>query len=574
MLRPPTPPIAPHTPDVRPFAELARGPAATVYKALDVESGSVVLLKRLRGVDPERRRRFAEEARLAAEVDHPNVVRVLRASDDALVAEWVEGADLGAVVRDRPLPPPLAALVAREAARGLAAIHAAGILHRDISPGNLLLGADGAVKLTDFGLASLDGDSDGEVRGTLSTLAPEVVRGEAPSVRADLFSLGAVLAHAVTGRALFLAADSSATLDAVLHHDPSAALAADPRLPAPLVEVALDLLDKDPTARPDGAADVADRLTAVVAMLGNPSPDDLAAYLADPDAYRPPPTPAPLPAATPDRPAAPDRPARRPSAAPRRRWAAVAAVAAIVSTIAVGIGLSAGPEPDATVARSAEPLPTAPVEIVAQPDAPDPAAEPLGAPDESTERAALPPRGAPPPQPLPPTAPNPDADRPRPQDPDPDRPPRPPSPSAAVPPAAGTLAVRVEPWARVRAGDRDLGMTPVEDVSLPAGTYLVTLTNPQFPVRTVRVDVVAGERAETSVSLWDLVAQVTVEVSPWAEVAVDGEAWDTTPQERPLILTPGDHVLRFTHPTLGTREVPLRVAAGERRTVRVRMASE
>jgi hypothetical protein len=91
-------------------------------------------------------------------------------------------------------------------------------------------------------------------------------------------------------------------------------------------------------------------------------------------------------------------------------------------------------------------------------------------------------------------------------------------------------------------------------------------------VYTTVVLVEPGETARASVSLWSLVARVTLDVTPWAEVWVDGRRWDTVPpQSRPLALAPGAHTLRFEHPTLGRREATLRVAAGEQRTVQVRM---
>ncbi|WP_412062384.1 protein kinase domain-containing protein [Rubrivirga sp. IMCC45206] len=559
MPPPPAPAIAPDVSAIRPFAELARGPVATVYKAVDPD-GTVVLLKQLRAVDDERRARFAQEARLAATVVHPNVVRVLAADADALVAEWVEGADLGRVVAEQgPLPPALAAFVARDAALGLAAVHAAGILHRDVSPANVLLGLDGAVKLTDFGLASLGADDD-EVRGTLGAIAPEVVRGDAPDARSDLFSLGAVLALALSGRAPFAADGTAATLDAVVNTDAGAALAADPRVPPALAAVAAALLAKDPADRPATAVDAADALAAVLPTLGAPDAGSLAAYLADPAGWRP---PAPV--------AAPALPVGTPPAGPARSRQAWALALAAVAVLAVGAWWLGRPADRAPVA--AEPSATAPVEIArADPADTDPA--PLDEPTRLAEPVdpADPPPADPPPEPG--RARSEPDERETPAAPTPARPTLPADrpPPAPAPPATGTLTVAAQPWARVAVDGRDLGTTPVAAVELAAGAHTLTLTNPDFPPHTVQINVAPGERTDAVVSLWSLVGRIDIEVSPWAEVAVDGRAWDTVPpQTRPLVLAPGDHVLTFTHPTLGTREVPLRVAAGERRTVRVRL---
>ena len=548
--------IAPSSSDIRPFAEIARGPVATVFKAVDGRTGEVVLLKTLSGHDPERSRRFADEARLAAQVDHPNVVRVLDAWEGAMVAEWVEGADLASILAEAgALPPVLAAFVAREAARGLAAVHAAGILHRDVSAANLLLGTDGVVKLADFGLASLSDAGDVEVRGTLGTLAPEVVRGEAATARSDLFSLGAVLAHALSGRPAFGGGAPSATLDAVLHDDPAAALAADPRIPPALVEVVAALLAKDPADRPADAEAVAQRFTAILGPYGAIDADDLAAFLDDPAAYRP-----PEPTAVP--PSAPTTPQRR------VRWRAAGLALGLALVAVTAIVALRGPTSDPAPAQPAdEPrsapavaiadrsAPTDSVETPPEADAPDALAVPSQRPDEPSEERPPPPRETAA-SPSEPPATSPAA----------------PSPATILPPSPGRLALAVEPWARVQIDGRDVGTTPLQSVPLPAGEHVLTLTNPDFPPHTVRVQVEPGREARQVISLWDTVGRIQIEVSPWARVSVDGELWDTIPpQARPLILTPGDHRLGFEHPTFGTREVRLRVAAGEQRTVRVRM---
>ena len=102
--------------------------------------------------------------------------------------------------------------------------------------------------------------------------------------------------------------------------------------------------------------------------------------------------------------------------------------------------------------------------------------------------------------------------------------------------------------------------------------HTVALDNPGFPAYETTLRVASGEVARVAVSLWQTVARVTLDVAPWAVVFVDGQRWETVPpQTRPLALAPGAHTLRFEHPTLGTRETALRVAAGEQRTVQMRL---
>lgn len=541
---------------------------AVVYKALDEGSREVVLLKALRpGADEAVRERFAKEVRLAQAVDHRNVVRVLRATDEALVAEWVEGADLGALVEAHgPLPAALVVEVGREVAAGLGAVHRAGVLHRDLSPANVLIGADGRVRVTDFGLASLapeaHEDAHEEVRGTLPTLAPEVVGGAPPDARSDLFSLGAVLAFALTGRAPFEGRDASETLDRVLHADPVPALRADPRVPGPLADVLARLLAKDPAARPADAREALALLHASRDATGHADEEALAAWVADPASWTP---PAPV------EPTAPAEPAEPPheEGPPRGLTVPLLVLAVLVGALALTWALwprEPVPEERASVEEPAATPPVSINEEVSDEEAAEPpnqeaeneeAPVSLGVPPPTRERD-LPPatQGTAPPRTQPEVA--------RPSIP-------PPGAPFTAPPRAGTLRISAEPWARVRVDGREVGTTPFGPLSVASGTREVTFTNPDFPPHTVRVEVPPGGEAAASVSLWSLVGRITLDVRPWGEVSVDGRPWDTVPpQTRPLVLAPGAHVVRIEHPTLGVREVPLTVSAGEERTLRVR----
>ena len=179
---------------------LGRGGMAIVWRASDVQLERDVAIKVISDVlatDPRFVARFQREARLAAGLSHPNLVKVFDFSVDGgrpfLIMEYIPGGTL-AEARGRGLD---ADVLARDLLDAVAHIHAAGILHRDIKPGNVLLGADGSPRLTDFGIARSDETTaltqTGQVLGTLRYIAPEVAAGEPASVQSDLYSLGVLL---------------------------------------------------------------------------------------------------------------------------------------------------------------------------------------------------------------------------------------------------------------------------------------------------------------------------------------------------------------------------------------------
>jgi serine/threonine-protein kinase len=190
---------------------LGHGAMATVDLAHDVELDRPVALKRLAenlARDEELRRRFVREARLAARLAHPNVVRVFDVGEDDgrpfIAMEYVDGETLAEVIARRgPLPPAEAAGLGVQICAGLAAAHAAGLVHRDVKPQNLLLGNDGVLKLGDFGIAvGHEGTRltvAGTVLGTAGYLAPEQARGEQVTAAADIYAAGAVLYELLTG---------------------------------------------------------------------------------------------------------------------------------------------------------------------------------------------------------------------------------------------------------------------------------------------------------------------------------------------------------------------------------------
>ncbi|MFD7078203.1 serine/threonine-protein kinase [Nocardioides sp. NPDC059952] len=319
--------------------ELGRGAMGAVWLATDDILGRSVALKQLIALDGVSDAAVEREAQLAARLVHPNVVAVfdLVRDDDKpwLVMEYVEGKTLAHMVRDDgPLPIEDAARLIGQIASALRSAHAAGIVHRDVKPANIVVGRADRAKLTDFGIArGVDSQTTqtGQVTGSPAYLAPEIATGGRATPASDMWSLGATLFQALTGEPPYGIGDNAlATLYRVVHEDP-------PRTPlagrlAPLLE---HTMAYDPAER-WSAEDVVDFLAG-----------RLAAEKLEPVALRTQ-TLAAVAAPTPA-PAAPSGLAQSTSTPARRRWWPIALVVAAALVLVVGGALWAnrGEEPSA-----------------------------------------------------------------------------------------------------------------------------------------------------------------------------------------------------------------------------------
>ncbi len=245
------------------LAGLGRGGTATVWRAHDDLLDREVAVKEVELPDhltgPEREvllERTMREARFAARLSHPNIAAVydvVRADDSLwIVMQLVRSRNLAEVVAEEgPMPAPALARVGLDVLSALEAAHAAGVMHRDVKPANILLTEEGHAILTDFGLAAaVDEDVSltrtGMVVGTPAYIAPERAGGVASSPESDLWSFGATLYAAAEGRSAFGRSTALATLAAVLTADPEPF-----RHSGPLAPVIAGLLDKDPARRTD-----------------------------------------------------------------------------------------------------------------------------------------------------------------------------------------------------------------------------------------------------------------------------------------------------------------------------------
>jgi len=258
---------------------VASGGAAIVWRAFDEHLARPVAVKLLHphhAGDATVVERFQREARAAAGLSHPNVVRIYDTGREDgivwLVMELVEGPSLRDVLlRREPLDAVVVAAVGEQVARALAAAHTQGLVHRDIKPANILIATDGTVKVTDFGIAKALSGSDatltnpGTVMGTAAYVAPEQLEGADIDARADVYALGIVLYEALVGRPAFSGDTPAATAAMRLSYELLPPRRARSDVPEELDEIVTRATRRDRTARyADGAA-LADVLTPLLA---------------------------------------------------------------------------------------------------------------------------------------------------------------------------------------------------------------------------------------------------------------------------------------------------------------------
>ncbi|MFL6259710.1 MAG: protein kinase domain-containing protein [Thermoanaerobaculia bacterium] len=315
---------------------LGRGGMGEVFLAWDARLRRRVAIKRIRhdhGLNPAMRQRLLREARAVAGLSHPAVVQVYDliedAAGDCIILEYVEGRTLAATLGEAGrLEPEAAVRLACEIAGGLAAAHAAGIVHRDLKTENVMVTLSGEAKILDFGVAKPIGTTEdapsltvvGHVVGTYRSMSPEQARGAEVDERSDLFSLGVLLYEMLTGISPFQGSNALETLNKVISERPPCADTLRPGLPPRLVALLYRLLTKDPAARPQNATEVVQELHEIAASMGlsgDPDPEKTVSDLpTNPGLIRPrvddptPPIPPPQPVPTP----LPERPPQP------RRW--------------------------------------------------------------------------------------------------------------------------------------------------------------------------------------------------------------------------------------------------------------
>jgi serine/threonine-protein kinase len=326
------------------------GGMAEVVEAYDhkLDRRVAVKLLRLGSSDPRARERFMREAQMAAGFAHPNVVTVYDVGEEDdqpyLVMELIDGRTLAEVLREHgPLPVDRAMAATDALLAGLAAAHDHGLVHRDVKPANVLIGRDGRIKLTDFGIATAVGSTTagltatGQVMGTPAYLSPEQVDGHEATSRTDLYAVGVVLYEMLAGNPPFHGEHAVSVALAHRNEVPPPLDAARDDLPPGLARVVARALEKDPADRFADAPAMREALRAVADGGGRRGGADttIAATMPEPTQTLPPVALAGATAASPPGPAT-----RTGTRAPRRtRRIPPAAVIALIVVLGIAAGL-------------------------------------------------------------------------------------------------------------------------------------------------------------------------------------------------------------------------------------------
>lgn len=533
---------------------LGAGGMARVYKARDTRLGRIVAVKKIHEDLADQDQlitRFQREAQVIAQLHHPHIVELhdiveLEAGGMAMIMEYVEGMDLaGAIKPGAPLDPDLAVALLRPIADALEAAHAADIIHRDIKPANILIGVDGRLKLSDFGIAKMLEETQltrtGGFLGTPAYIAPEQARGELVGPTCDQYALATVLYELVTGRPPFTGPNALALLHNILKGQYTDPRRLNPRVSEALAEIiargmAADPADRYPSVTAFGEAlghligpldPSAHRKVIALMCEGHEAAAEALAGVISEGRPVPPPKAEPRPSGRQSEVlTAPgeDSLSLPPSRRPRWIWLAAAIPAlAGAGLLAAQLGGEPTGEDEGAAPIMATVQPSAPVEAV--PITPDAAlaatptadlgAADLGAPDQGPAQAEpdmgaqahsasaqrtrrrAPSRRAAARRPAQPSTPV--------NAPPVNAPNAAPTPAAPKPAAQGTLALFTSPWANVYIDGEHRGRTPyLKTIPLDSGRHTLELRNPGKGAHTERIRIKSGATLTRRIRLPDL----------------------------------------------------------------------
>ena len=538
--------------------ELSRGPITTSFLATQNTLDRPVLLKVLNVQwrhESDLVERFRREAKIYARLKHPNIVTIFDfgISDDFfyLAMEFVAGQDLTEFIKShRSIPLEVVIYITREILKGLAYAHQQGVLHRDLKPSNIMIGNDGGVKITDFGLATIADlpsiTNQDAIIGTPAYMSPEQAQGTVLDARSDLFSLGATLYEMVSGKSPFLDQNLAMTINRVLQHHPEPLRKALKDVPGWLSELIEQLMQKEAHQRPATALSILEyhqqpfsqidsqTLQKFFTLPGLDFNQDLPGF-----------TPA--------------------TKISQRKFRYLYIVFALFSVIVIlGLILTMTTHSTSLTKNPSELLPQRPDDSTAstassqekiQPPITQPVVEnPIsGKADQSPMVGNL--KGAYDSQPslvsdelLSASQKNKSSEA---------------STSTAVSPIPGKLFISCLPWADIYIDSQYVETTPLnKPLVLNSGWYDLRLTNPAFSDYQSKIFVYSDSLETLKVKLLPLMGYLTVQVIPWGKIFIDGQYYETTPLSGPLLIPAGEHVIKISNPDFSEISDSINVTAG------------
>ncbi|MDZ7261458.1 MAG: protein kinase [candidate division KSB1 bacterium] len=547
--------------------EITRSGLATVYEGEDPWLNRPVLLKVLHSHlarQKDLQARFEREARAGASLHHPNIVTVYDFGpweDSYFIAlEYVRGTNLKELLdKEGPLPWKRSLDITAKVLIGLDYAHARGVYHRDIKPSNILLSEAGEVKITDFGLATIEGipaiTDEGMVVGTPAYMSPEQVRGEKVDARSDIFSWGVTFYQMLTGCSPFEGPTYSASLTRVLTETPKPLKETHPELPEALSSVIQKALEKDREKRYQSCQQILDDLDTVIKSTSKSlKPIEIQANEG--------------------KPLFPNRIKRKP------HTTSFAIGALILIIIAVyWFGLKPGKplqEPevgkqeaflgsfDSLKEKLAFEPPSVPSSVTstkkdfaeaiskeiqqkefrnrvsesntASPEKPKPVESELDSAGQHKEPGEIS------------------------------------QVRSGATDQSSFLQILTQPWAKVYIDNQYYDTTPLDSLLRVApGRHEIKLINPGFPMYSETMILESGQTKSIRVNLWENMSYLVLKVQPWAQVFLDGEYIGTTPFQAPVVVRAGTHSLTFKNPSFNevTREV--RCDAGDTLELKIKL---
>ncbi len=521
--------------------ELSTSSICTVYRGFEDSLDRPVLLKKLHpqmALEDDIRERFAREARVCAQVKHENIVDIYGYFSEPdltmLVLEFVEGQSLGALIAGRDyIPWNIVTIMLFGVLKGLAHAHTKGVLHRDIKPDNILISNAGRVKITDFGLASIEGSSkltqQGIIVGTPAYMPPEQISGGVLDQKSDLFSLGATFYETLTNITPFQGESFSETMKNVLDaklQPPSFTI---PDIPLELDQIILRLLEKQPTRR---FATAEQALSEVRKFI------DAQQIVVNLDVVK-----EFISTGKKDSSIRRERPASSSVViAPKTRFnntwiVGVLGAALIIAVYFLPINSNKSLENETALSENLiNAVNRAGLKAILS---------------ETTNRKE-----------ITPTVSNVSPNRPSTEPADSQ------SQNFVIDTSAhnsqhdvsetvlkGSLRISSRPWANLSINDVYYGQTPLSSgIELDPGDYDILLVNDELPTHVMeKVTITSGDEIRLDIDLWSYFAIIkVVSVKPWAEVFVDNVSYGETPRAKPIILAYGEHIVELRNPSFET----------------------